>query len=302
MNKTDVDNLNELRKQLLIREQSARAQTEAANRMKDEFLATLSHEIRTPLNSILGWITLLRKGTLSSEEEQRALEVIERNARFQKHLINDLLDMANLINGQLHLKVQAVMPEDAVRMAVEAICPAAVAKGICLEARLDASVGPVWADAQRLQQAVWNLLANAIKFTPEGGRVEARLLQVDSYLEIVVSDTGIGIEPDLLPFVFDRFRQGDSSTTRRFGGLGLGLAIVRHIVEMHGGTVKVESAGVNCGAAFSLRLPMLAEQVVTNKECPAALTAYMRTEDRLHFLGQLSNTLSQTGGTSDCAA
>lgn len=260
-----MDNLDELRKQLLLREQSARAQTEAANLMKDEFLATLSHEIRAPLNSILGWVTLLRSGKLTPEEEQRALEVIERSAHSQKHLINDLLDMSDIVNGNQRLAVESVMPEQAIKMAVESLLPAATAKGIQLQTKFDPSAGPVSADLQRLQQVVWNLLVNAIKFTPEGGSVEVRLEQADGHIEIIISDTGIGIDPDLLPFVFDRFRQGDSSTTRKFGGLGLGLAIVRYMVEMHGGTVNVESAGKNKGAKFSIRLPMLAEKASTDR-------------------------------------
>jgi CheY-like chemotaxis protein/nitrogen-specific signal transduction histidine kinase len=258
MDQMKVDNFDEMREQLLVLEQSARAQTEAADRMKDEFLATLSHEIRTPLNSILGWVTLLRNGCLSPEEEQRALEVIERNARFQKHLINDLLDVSNIISGNLRLNVQPVMPEQAISKAVESVRPAAAAKGIRLEIEFSSHAGPISADIQRLQQMVWNLLVNAIKFTPEGGRVQLRMETMNSHIKIIVSDTGIGIKPELLPFVFDRFRQGDSSTTRRFGGLGLGLAIVRYMAEMHGGTVSVESAGENCGTTFTIELPVSA--------------------------------------------
>ncbi|MEP7336989.1 MAG: ATP-binding protein [Acidobacteriota bacterium] len=260
MIQNNVEDLDELRQQLLAREQSARAQTEAANLMKDEFLSTLSHEIRAPLNTILGWVTLLRSGNLTPEEEQRALEVIERSAHSQKHLINDLLDMSDIVNGNQRLLVESVMPEQAIKMAVESLLPAATAKGILLQTKFDSSAGPVLADLKRLQQVVWNLLVNAIKFTPEGGSVEVSLEQVEGHIQIIISDTGIGIDPDLLPFVFDRFRQGDSSTTRKFSGLGLGLAIVRYMVEMHGGTVKVESAGKNKGSKFSIGLPMLAER------------------------------------------
>jgi CheY-like chemotaxis protein len=256
MEQTHVDNLDEFHQQLLVREQSARAQAEAANRIKDEFLATLSHEIRTPLNSILGWVTLLRNHSLTDSEVQRALEVIERNARSQSHLINDLLDVSSIINGKLRLDVQLLMPEAVITKAVESVRPATAAKNISLQTDLDAQAGPVLADADRLQQIVWNLLLNAIKFTPKDGQVKVKLKRAESHLEIIISDTGIGIEPDLLPFVFDRFRQGDSSTTRKFGGLGLGLAIVRHLVEMHGGTVLVESEGLNRGAAFTVRLPL----------------------------------------------
>src|SRR5690349_17959584 len=277
MDQMKVDNFDELREELLILEQSARAQTEAADRMKDEFLATLSHEIRTPLNSILGWVALLRNGCLSPEEERRALEVIERNARFQKHLINDLLDVSNIINGNLRLNVRPVMPEQAIKMAIESVRPAAAAKGIRLEIELDSQVGPISADLQRLQQMVWNLLVNAIKFTPEGGCVQVRMEQMDSHLEIIVSDTGIGIKAELLPFVFDRFRQGDSSSTRRYGGLGLGLAIVRYMAEMHGGTVRVESAGENCGTTFTIQLPVLAAHAMAGES--RSRTSLSRTND-----------------------
>lgn len=257
---------------MLASEQSARAQTEAANRIKDEFLSTLSHEIRTPLNSILGWVMLLRNHALSESEAQRALEVIERNARSQSHLINDLLDASTVLNGKLRLDARTLMPESIVSKAVESVRPAAAAKHIILQTSLDAKAGPVLADADRLQQIVWNLLINAIKFTPKDGQVEVILRQADAQVELLIRDTGIGIEPELLPYVFDRFRQGDSSTTRKYGGLGLGLAMVRYLVEMHGGVVTAESNGLNQGATFSVRLP--AEQEISQAEqCPLAMEA-----------------------------
>lgn len=263
----------------MMREQSIRAQAMAASRIKDEFLATLSHEIRTPLNSILGWVTLLRNNALSESEVQRALEVIERNARSQNHLINDLLDASSIINGRLRLNAHSLMPERVIRKAIESVRPAAVAKNISLQTDLDGRAGPVLADADRLQQIAWNLLVNAIKFTPKDGQVEMKLKLGNSYVEIVISDSGIGIEPELLPFVFDRFRQGDSSTTRKFGGLGLGLAMVRHLVELHGGTVLVESEGINCGSTFTVCLPLLPEGPPTNEDqCATATSELMGWE------------------------
>lgn len=263
MRQINADNVDDLRRQLVASEQSARAQTEAANRIKDEFLATLSHEIRTPLNSILGWVTLLRNHALSESEAQRALEVIERNARSQSHLVNDLLDASSVLNGKLRLDARLLMPATVVGNAADSVRPAAKAKNIRLLTELDTEAGPVLADADRLQQIVWNLLLNAIKFTPRGGQVRVALRQTDSHVEILICDTGIGIEPELLPYVFDRFRQGDSSTTRRFGGLGLGLAMVRYLVEMHGGTVTANSEGLNRGATFTVQFPVGEEHLQT---------------------------------------
>ncbi|MBD2102633.1 PAS domain S-box protein [Leptolyngbya sp. FACHB-261] len=245
------------RAQLLEREQAARAEAEKANRVKDEFLATLSHELRTPLNGILGWSQMLRRGTLNTATTERALETIERNARAQVQLIDDLLDISRIIRGQLRLEMQPCELVPLISTSIDALRPGAEAKGIQVESLLDPTVGTVAGDANRLQQVLWNLLSNALKFTPGGGRVQVTLVRVGSQAEIRVSDTGKGINPEFLPYVFERFRQADSSITRAHGGLGLGLAIVRHLVELHGGSVAVESPGEGQGATFSVRLPLL---------------------------------------------
>lgn len=239
-------------------EQRARVQAEEANRTKDEFLATVSHELRSPLNAILGWAKLLREGKLSGEAAARALETIERSARSQNRIINDLLDVSRIITGKLRLNVRPIEPAHIVGAAVEAVRPAAEAKAIHLQMVLDQEAGPISGDSDRLQQIVWNLVSNAIKFTPKGGRVQVRLERVNSHIEIIISDTGIGIRPEFLPYVFDRFRQADGSSTRKHSGLGLGLAIVRHLVELHGGTVEAESPGEGRGATFTINLPLRA--------------------------------------------
>ncbi|MBV9469067.1 MAG: PAS domain S-box protein [Abitibacteriaceae bacterium] len=238
--------------------QQARQVAEDASRAKDEFLATLSHELRTPLNAILGWVSLLRSGKLDAETTSQALETIERNTRVQTQLVEDILDVSRIITGKLHLESRPVTLVPLIESALTAVRPAAEAKGVQLRAVLDFSVGPVSGDPTRLQQVIWNLLSNAIKFTPRNGRVEIHLERVDSHLEIVVSDTGQGINPEFLPHVFDRFRQADSSSTRAHGGLGLGLSIVKHLVELHGGTVSVRSAGAGTGSQFTVCLPLLA--------------------------------------------
>ena len=237
-------------------EQQARLEAETANRMKDDFLATISHELRSPLNAILGWITLLREGGLSADVTARALQTVERSARMQNRIISDLLDVSRIINGQLRLNIRKLEPAPIIEAGVEAMRPAAEAKGITVKLALDATTGTIIADPDRLQQIVWNLVSNAIKFTPRGGVVEVRLVRVGSQIEIVVSDTGAGISSEFIPFVFDRFRQADSSSTRKQGGLGLGLAIVRHLVELHGGTVRVDSEGAGLGSAFVVRMPL----------------------------------------------
>jgi signal transduction histidine kinase len=248
----------EERAQLLVREQAARRQAEEANRIKDEFLATLSHELRTPLNAILGWAQMLRMTKLEEATASRAYATIERNARAQAQLISDLLDVSRIITGKLRLDQKPVDLAAVVDAVLDTVRPAAEAKGIPITVHLAPEVSPVLGDPDRLQQVVWNLLSNAIKFTPREGRVEVYLRQVEGNVEIVVSDTGSGILPAFLPFVFDRFRQAESTTTRSHGGLGLGLSIVRHLVELHGGTVAVESAGEGTGAAFTVALPVRA--------------------------------------------
>jgi PAS domain S-box-containing protein len=241
---------------LLAREQAARARAEEASRLKDEFLATVSHELRAPLNAILGWAQILRAGALDEERVRHAITVVERNARTQAQVIEDLLDVSRIITGKLRLDIQPIAPARAVASAIESVKPMAEAKGVQLHVDLDPEAGPILGDSSRIQQIVWNLLTNAIKFTPSGGSVSVTLQRVGSQVELGVRDTGIGIAPEFLPHVFDRFRQADASTTRAVGGLGLGLAIVRHLVELHGGTVRAESAGPNQGSMFLLRLPL----------------------------------------------
>ena len=246
---------NRTKDELLMREQMIRAEAEAANRAKDEFLSILSHELRTPLNAILGWSAMLRQRTLSQDKVLRALETIERNAKSQAQLIEDILDISRIITGKLRLQVRPVNLVPVIESAIESVRLAAEAKSIRLQSRIDAQAGLLLGDANRLQQVVWNLLSNALKFTPKDGRVEIRLQRVYSHAEITVSDTGPGISSDFLPFVFDRFRQHDSTTTRSYGGLGLGLAIVRQLVELHGGTVTVVSPGIGQGTTFTVTLP-----------------------------------------------
>jgi PAS domain S-box-containing protein len=245
------------REEMLEREQVLRREAEQANRLKDEFLATASHELRTPLTAIVGWTRMLRAGNLDEAMTARALETVERNADAQTKLIEDLLDISRIITGKLNLDKQLIELAPVIADAVNTVRPAAEAKGIEIETAIDSSALAVLADAHRIQQVVWNLLSNAVKFTPAEGRVEVALRRVDAQVEISVRDTGEGIEPEFLPYVFDRFRQADGKTTRKHGGLGLGLAIVRQLAEMHGGEVKAHSDGPGRGAVFSLRLPLL---------------------------------------------
>lgn len=246
------------REELLKSERAARSEAEAASRLKDEFLATVSHELRTPLNAMLGWTSLLRAGNLGSEEMPRALEVIERNARSQAKIIEDLLDVSRIITGKLNLEIKQFDAAGLIKAVIESVAPAAAAKEINIRQNIVAGDNFIYGDAARLQQVLWNLLTNSIKFTPPGGRIELKLHREDSNLIIAVSDTGKGIAAEFLPHVFDRFRQADGTTTRHFGGLGLGLAIVRHLVEQHGGTVAVASDGENKGATFTIKLPFAA--------------------------------------------
>ena len=246
----------EERDRLLRSEQAARRRAEAAGRLKDEFLATVSHELRTPLTAIIGWAHLLRTGKMDEAAAARALEAIERNARSQALMVEDLLDVSRIITGKLRLDVRPVALAPVVKAAVEAMRPGADAKGVLVQVVLDGEAGPVWADADRLQQIIWNLLSNAIKFTPAGGRVDVRLGRAGSHAEISVSDTGKGISPESLPFVFDRFWQADMTSTRAHGGLGLGLGIARHLVELHGGAIEAASEGEGRGSTFTVKLPL----------------------------------------------
>ena len=245
------------REEFLKREQSARKEAEIANRMRDEFLATVSHELRAPLNSILGWGRLLEKGNLNEPTKEKAINTIVRNAESQNRLIEDLLDVSRIISGKLRLEVITVKPINIVESALETVRPAAEAKGIKLEIKEGVDISHISGDPNRLQQVIWNLLSNAIKFTPNDGRVTLEIERSDDYVELRVKDTGVGIKEEFLPHVFDRFRQADASSIRKFGGLGLGLAIVRHITEMHGGTVEVFSAGEDKGSTFIVKLPLV---------------------------------------------
>lgn len=257
------------REQLLATARAAQKEAEQANRLKDEFLATASHELRTPLTAVVGWSRMLRTGKLDAENSARALEAIERNAVLQTKLIDDLLDVSRIITGKLTLDRRAIEIAHVVSDAVNTVRPAADAKNIKIETSFDAEAGPVLGDANRLQQVVWNLLSNAVKFTPKNGRIEVALQRVNSEVEISVGDSGEGISSEFLPYVFDRFSQGDGKTTRLHSGLGLGLAIVRQLVELHGGTVNAHSDGPGRGATFKLRLPVLSINSVSGSKTAA---------------------------------
>jgi PAS domain S-box-containing protein len=299
--------------------ENARLYSEAqdANRMKDDFLAVLSHELRTPLNAILGYARLLHSGMLDGEQMSRALETVERNSRWLTQIVEDVLDVSRIVSGKIRLDVQAVELPSIIDNAVATIQPAADAKGIKLQALIDPRAPAVSGDADRLQQVVWNLLSNAVKFTPKHGRVQVRLERVDSHVEIIVSDTGAGIRSDFLPYVWERFRQGDAGPTRKTGGLGLGLSIVRHIVEMHGGTVEAVSPGEGQGSTFTISLPLLIMQPpaakkrvhpqVEHKPPLAALqdltgVRVLAVDDEADSLGLLRVVLESAGATVTTAS
>ena len=248
----------EEREKILLREQAARSEAEAANGIKDQFLATLSHELRTPLTAIIGWAGLLRSNDFAADLRGQALETVERNARTQAQLIDDLLDVSRIVSGKLLLDVEEVELDKIITSAINVVQPAADAKAIRITYEREPGRNFITGDAARLQQIAWNLLSNAVKFTPEGGSVRIRLERIGGHIKLSIDDTGKGIAADFLPHVFDRFRQADSTTTRNYGGLGLGLAIVRHLVELHGGTVNAESPGEGQGATFSATFPLLA--------------------------------------------
>jgi len=251
-----ADAANADRQRLLESERAARSEAERASRMKDEFLATLSHELRTPLNAVLGWATALRAVHSPTPELEQGLETIERNARVQAQIIEDLLDMSRIISGKVRLDVQRLDLPAVVAEAINTVRTSASAKGVRLQTIIDPLNAPVTGDPHRLQQVFWNLLSNAIKFTPKGGRIQVLLERVDSHVEVSIIDTGEGISPEFLPYIFNRFQQADPSTTRRHGGLGLGLAIVKELVELHGGSVRVKSGGTGKGATFIVSLPL----------------------------------------------
>lgn len=304
--------LAEIRLQALIqREQVARHEAEKANRIKDEFLAVLSHELRTPLNPILGWAKLLKGGKLDALKNAEAVNIIERNAKLQVELIDDLLDISRILQGKLTLRVTSVNLKSAISAALETVHLASQAKEIHIETVIPKDISPVVGDAARIQQILWNLLSNAIKFTPPGGRVEVRLEQVGTMAHITVSDTGKGISPDFLPHIFEHFRQEDSTTTRKFGGLGLGLAIVRHLVELHGGGIEANSQGLGLGATFTVKLPLINAHAETTHDEHKADTSLDLSgikvlvvddePDSLHFISfvlQLYNAEVQTASSS----
>ena len=273
----------------LVGEQMARAEAETANRMKDEFLATVSHEIRTPLNAIIGWSHLLRTGRLDEAAAARAVETIDRNAKSQAQLIEDILDVSRMITGKLRLNNEPVDIASVINAAIDSVQLAIDSKDLKLEVTLNPSARHTLGDASRLQQVVWNLLANAIKFTPSGGRIEVKVERAGRSLQIRVSDTGQGIGADFLPFIFDRFRQADGTTTREHGGLGLGLAIVRHLVELHGGTIKADSSGEGKGATFIINLPLAPQDFTRRRNVIGSLQAKEASQGNVTSLPSLAD-------------
>ncbi|MEH2437427.1 MAG: ATP-binding protein [Nostoc sp.] len=297
----------EERAHLLELEQIARAKAETANRIKDEFLAVLSHELRTPLNAILGWSKLLQTGRINQTKTSEALATIERNATLQVQLIEDLLDISRILQGKLTLDITKINLESTILSGLQTMRLAAEAKLIEVSTVFEPLMGEVMGDSTRLQQVVWNLLSNAVKFTPKGGKIQVRLKQADGYAQIIVSDTGKGISAEFLPFVFDYFRQADSTSTRNFGGLGLGLAIVRNIIEIHGGIVKADSHGEDKGATFTVSLPLLQDEkpsltdeqndpvLLTSKSLPLAGVRILVVDDEPDSLDFAAFVLEQDG-------
>jgi signal transduction histidine kinase len=269
---------NEERLRLLESEQAARHDAERASHMKDEFLATLSHELRTPLNAIFGWTQLLKLGSRDQAFIDEAVTVIDRNVRAQTQLIDDLLDMSRVISGKIRLKVAPVELAAVVDAALDAVKPAIDAKGIRIEKVVDPHVGLVSGDFNRLQQVLWNLLTNAVKFTPKEGKVQIIVERIDSHAQIAVSDTGQGIDSEFLPYLFQRFSQADGSIKRQYGGLGLGLSIVKSLVELHGGSIRAESVGKDCGATFVIRLPLRVVRSSNKKLQPVASNSVLNDE------------------------
>jgi signal transduction histidine kinase/CheY-like chemotaxis protein len=300
----DMDRLADYYAALLRTADEQSRQAEAANRLKDEFLATLSHELRTPLNSVLGWARLLASGKLESAQAAHAVQAIERAGWAQSRLIEDLLDIARIVAGKLELNVRPTYVRPLIEAAVESLRPAAQAKRIAVDVSLDATPDPLAADPDRLQQVAWNLLSNAIKFTPSGGQVTVRLESTDADVHLAVSDTGVGFGPEVAAHLFERFRQGDSSSTRQYGGLGLGLGIVRHVVELHGGTVTAVSAGEDRGARFDVHLPLrqwrtpLAEPVLRAAAAPTLRgVTVLVADDDAKAREFARTTLEQSGAT-----
>src|SRR5687767_2949195 len=281
---SELQRSEEARGQLLVRAERARAEAEAANRIKDEFLATLSHELRTPLTSLLGWSSVLREARRDEKVLSQGLDAIDRNARVQAQLIDDLLDVSRIVSGKLNLDVRPLDISSVVRAAINVVRPAADAKSITLDYRAQPGLGAISADSARLHQIIWNLLSNAVKFTAQGGKITIRIEQEKAHAKVTVQDTGQGIDSEFLPRVFDRFRQADSSTTRSFGGLGLGLAIVRHLVELHGGTVSAESEGAGKGATFTATFPLLTERAAAVAQGVEFHAAESRSLDGLRVL------------------
>ena len=275
------------RDSVLESERAARAEAQRLGHIKDEFLATLSHELRTPLNAIQGWVTLLRR-SLSPADTGRALDTIERNVKAQTQIVNDLLDMSRIISGKIQLDVRPLRLEDVIEFSLETVRQSAEAKQIQIQTTFDSKVGLVRGDANRLQQVFWNLLSNAIKFTPRHGRVQVVLERVNSHVEVAIQDSGVGIQPEFLPYVFDRFRQADPSTTRRYGGLGLGLSIVRSLVGLHGGSVRVKSPGPDQGSTFIVELPVASIRAetrdVVNPRADTTAALEIPRLDELHIL------------------